>query len=364
MSNNSTTLAKVTPPFVLLSAALLLWSGAVTLSSHLARAPEDLSHGRGGAARMGSPSAGERGGLEGKDLPESIKVLQRAVEAAPSDVNARLAFARALREEAYAKEDGELLMQTVRAFGEVLDVDKENPEALLALAALCLEAGIIDKALTLYPRYLAQRPDDWHAKVDYALALLHADRAKDALPILDSVAQSQPELFQVRFAQALAYKLSGDLNAARAAAAEAGKRAPNEEAKQRLQQFIEALDHPPSVAPEESGVVAAVGRSGPQKEALAPESLSPARLVASFFEQHPIVAPKLRGIRWPELNRAEVSLDNFPVEQMPEFARAKFLGSAKAHMKILPSKVTIVLVDAASKRELLTFEVGEGIDAN
>lgn len=349
MSKPESTLTRITPPFVLLSAALLLWSGAVTLSGHLARAPESLSHGRG-AARMGTPSSD----VETKtELSDGLKQLQKAVEANPTDINARLEFARALRVEAYAKEDGELLMETVRAFSAVLDIEKEHPEALLSLASLCLEAGIIDKALTLYPRYLAQRPDDWRAKVDYALALLHAERAQESLPLLDEIAKVQPDLFQVRFAQALAYKLSGNIDAARAAAAEAGKRAPNEEATTRLTQFVESLDSP----------VVDVGRSGPTPAPAAPETLSPAKLVADYFQTHSIIGPKLKGISWPELNRAQVSVENFPVEQMPEFARAKFLSGAKAHMKPLPSRVTIVLVDAVSARELLSFEVGGGIDA-
>lgn len=352
MSTSESSLAKITPPFVLLSAALLLWSGAVMLSGHLARAPESMSHGRGGAARMGAPA-----GEASIELSEGLKPLKKAVEENPSDVNARLEFARALRVEAYAKEDGELLMETVRAFSAVLDLEKEHPEALLSLASLCLEAGIIDKALTLYPRYLAQRPDDWRAKVDYSLALLHAERAKEALPLLDELAKTQPDLFQVRFAQALAYKLSGDIGAARAAAAEAEKRAPNEEAHARLKQFVESLDSP----------VVDMGRSGPMNAGTvaerAPETISPAKVVADYFQSHTIIGPKLRGISWPELNRAQVSVENFPVEQMPEFARTKFLSGAKAHMKLLPSKVTIVLVDAASKRELLNFEVGGGIDA-
>ena len=349
MSNSASTLTKITPPFVLLSAALLLWSGAVTLSGHLARAPESLSHGRGGAARMGQPETKV-------ELSEGLQQLQKAVEAKPADLTARLEFARALRVEAYAKEDGELLMETVRAFSAVLDLEKEHPEALLSLASLCLEAGIIDKALTLYPRYLAQRPDDWRAKVDFALALLHAERAQEALPLLEEIAKVQPDLFQVRFAQALAYKLSGDIAAARGAADEAAKRAPNEEATARLKQFVESLDSP----------IVDVGRSGPVKggiDSSAPETLSPAKVVADYFHTHSIIGPKLKGISWPELNRAQIAVDNFPVEQMPEFARAKFLSGAKAHMKALGSTVTIVLVDATSKRELLSFEVGGGINA-
>ena len=53
-----------------------------------------------------------------------------------------------------------------------------------------------------------------------------------------------------------------------------------------------------------------------------------------------------------------VKLDNFPVEQMPPFAKAQFVQRITDTFTDLPEATTIKLVDADSEKELMTLQVG------
>src|SRR5262249_21893741 len=94
--------------------------------------------------------------------------------------------------------------------------------------------------------------------------------------------------------------------------------------------------------------------------AVARDQISPGTAVVDYFRNHPIIGKKIRSIQWPDATTAVIALDNFPVEQMPPFAREKFLSNAKQALGALPTKVTVKLVDADSSRELITIEAGGG----
>ena len=44
----------------------------------------------------------------------------------------------------------------------------------------------------------------------------------------------------------------------------------------------------------------------------------------------PFAGPKVSAVNWPENQKATVMMDNFPMDQMPPFAKDKFLGDLKA----------------------------------
>lgn len=323
---------RLTPTFLLFAVALLLWSGSVSLSEWLG-APEETRH---AAIHRGTaqPNA-------------EVQQAQRELEQRPGDPSLRLQVARAFHAQATAERNNELLMDAVKAYQSVFEVSPEHPDALKGLATLCLEAGIIDEAVKLYPRYLAKRPDDVEAKTDYALTLVQAGKGDEAIAILKSETEKPEAPFQSFLALALAYKLQQQPGEARRFAEEARRRTNSEEAQSRIDGFIASL---------EGGTAAPAG--GAPQPADAMQQLSPARVVSDFFAAHPIIGPKLRGVTWPSADRAKVAVENFPVEQMPPFAREKFLGTVRERLSILPERITVALHDAESDRELLTIEVG------
>jgi len=331
--------SKLTGPFLLFALALLLWSGAAGLSSYLAQGEPAKESGHRAVTAKTEDSA-------------NVKQLRERASNDPKSVDAHLALASALHEEAFENRDNALLMDAVKAYQDVIALDAENGDALLGLATLCFEAGILDKSMLYYERYLKVRPDDLRAKTDFALAKIQANSLEEAEKILNEVIKAKPELYQAHLALALAWKLEGKKELAEKKANEAKKLAPTEDDRQRIDLFLKAMEERKAV-PDESMAAEAKGE-------MSSEELSPAGQVSAYFQTHPIVGPKLKGISWPELKVAKIMLENFPVEQMPPFAKEKFIGGMKEKLKNLPERLNLSLCDAASGKELLRVEVGGG----
>ena len=70
----------------------------------------------------------------------------------------------------------------------------------------------------------------------------------------------------------------------------------------------------------------------------------------------PFAGPKVSAVNWPENQKATVMMDNFPMDQMPPFAAAKFLGDLKSgidNVKTshkISSPVQVDICDAATGR--------------
>ena len=324
--------SKLTAPFLLFTLAVLLWSSAAALSAHLAQPANTPKHSH-------SEPAGE--------VSEGIKALRKEAASNPDTPGLQLKLASALQEEAFAKRDNSLLMEAVQAYSAVLTKSPEHADALLGMATLCFEAGILDKAIEYFKRYITERPADLRARTDLSLAYIQANQPGEAMQLLEEVVKVDPKLFQAQVAIALVMKLQGEDDAAKAKIEEAKKLAPTDEDRARIDAFLKNFQSTP---PD--------GATRQQQQPQAEGNVSPAQQVSQVFQSHPIVGPKLRGISWPELNSVKVLLDNFPVEQMPPFAKEKFLGTLREKLKNLPDKVRITLYDASTERELLALDVG------
>jgi tetratricopeptide (TPR) repeat protein len=74
--------------------------------------------------------------------------------------------------------------------------------------------------------------------------------------------------------------------------------------------------------------------------------------VAKMMRRLPVAGPKVAAVKWPSKMRAKVMMDNFPMQAMPPFMRAKFnddikagLESAKAAHKVTGT-VTVDIADS------------------
>ena len=329
-------MSKITPTFLLLSIALLLWSLSAGLSKYLAEG-FSRNHARG-QTQAAAPSS------------EEVAALRKAANASPNDADVQLNLAFGILRDAYAKGDGSVLMDAVKAFQKVLELKPEQPDALLGLATLCMEAGIIDKALEYYPRYIKQRPEDLRAQSDYALALARGGDASKAEELVKAVLQKDANFFPGLVSAAVVARIQGNVEQAEQFAKQAIDKAPDEDAKKRVESFI-------------AGVAEAGQGDAAPAEAVSPETMSPARQITEVIKGHPIVGPKVQRISWPEEHTARVELANFPVSQMPPFAKTKFITGVQEKLQRLPEKFTIELVDQQNEQERLTVEVGSGVGA-
>lgn len=75
----------------------------------------------------------------------------------------------------------------------------------------------------------------------------------------------------------------------------------------------------------------------------------------------PIAGPKVGSVQWPDKLKARVLMDNFPMDQMPPFAKTKFLSDLRAGIESakqdndISSPVEVNIVDSASGRVMETI---------
>jgi len=75
----------------------------------------------------------------------------------------------------------------------------------------------------------------------------------------------------------------------------------------------------------------------------------------------PIAGPKVTTVEWPDKLKAKVFMDNFPMEEMPPFAKTKFLTDLKAGIDSakkdnnVSSPVEVNIVDGASGHVMETI---------
>ena len=75
----------------------------------------------------------------------------------------------------------------------------------------------------------------------------------------------------------------------------------------------------------------------------------------------PIAGPKVTSVEWPDKLKAKVLMDNFPMDQMPPFAKTKFESDLKAGIDTakkdnkIASPVEVNIVDGASGKVMETI---------
>lgn len=316
---------KLTPTFLLLAVALILWASASSLSNYLATDLERNEHKKEKQAIV--------------ETSDEVKQLKTQLETAPEEETNYLKLADALVIEAEQKSDSQLIMQAVDALNKLLAKSPENPEALFRLAELCLQFGIIDKALDYYPRYLKQRPDDLRARTNYGLSLLQAQNSEEAIKTFEEIIKKDNGNFPAILSLALAYRMTKNYDKAKEVASQALANAPDQLAKDKVKAFLASLEE----QPEDS--------SAETKE----EAISPANKIASFFKEHEIIGPKIKKTNWVNAKTYELYLENFPVEQMPPFAKEKLVGRVKEMLKGLGEKYQVLIKDSATNQTLMSI---------
>ena len=306
----------ITPIFVFLSIAILLWLAAFAVSSQLAGAPK---------AEVPSPQRAQ---------------LAHEIESDPKAVEPRLRLAALLLSEAQEKRNVALIMQAAKVYHDVLTIDDKNPAALLGLAELCYNFGIFDKALEYYPKYLEVRPDDLQAKTDYAVVLFKTNAQEKAVTALQEVVKSNARFYPAYIALALAHRELGHEEDALHAEQQALAAAPDAEARSRTEALFREA--------REAGAAEKPTRI----------TQSPAMEIENYFRAHPIIGPKVQRIVWSSENKVQIVVADFPVQSMPEEMRATFVTNTQSALASLPSKVTIELIDQASNAPLFTIDVG------
>ncbi|MCB0358723.1 MAG: tetratricopeptide repeat protein [Bdellovibrionales bacterium] len=322
-------MSRLTAPFALFSVAVLLWAGALGLSSHLA----------GGLEQQDGARRGQENAAAGATTPQT-NALEQKLAGDPENISLRLELARAYEEHGYESKNTQAIMNAVHHYVQVLERDRENLEALNRLGTISLENGIVDRALAYLSQYIELNPHDIRARTNFALALIQSGDPRRAIEELSPIVAEHPNELPPRLALSLAYGRTGQVDRATEQAEEAMNRAPDQESRARIKELLASLGSSPPAT------------SGAAPSPTATES--PAEAVQAFFRSHPIVGPKVRGVRWDDAQTAVVLVEQFPVEQMPDMVRERFLGRIREFLGTLQEPVRVELRDAETESLLLS----------
>jgi tetratricopeptide (TPR) repeat protein len=257
-----------------------------------------------------------------KEARDFIAEVERKANARPQDLAAwnelgDVALRAATLDPTYYPEAAD-------AYAHVLKLDPENTNALRGVGNVDFDQGRPDAAIAAYEHYLAHKPDDPEVRTDMATMLLSSGASDAAITQYKRVLEAHPNFFEATFNLGVAYG-SSNPEAARAALDKALKLAPDDQARSRVTQMIASLSTPSPGGPQIAGDAAAQ---------VAPDAQPTPATFRAAIEQNmrdlPIAGDKVESVDWPSTTQARVLMNNFPMEQMPPFAAAKFIADLKA----------------------------------
>jgi len=275
-----------------------------------------------------------------------VDEVQQEADKKPNDLAAwnklgNVAFRASLFDDSYSK-------RAMDAFVHVLKIDPDNLDALRGVGNLHYDHRKFDEAIAAYEHYLKKKSDDQEVRADLGTMYLYTGNADQAIVQYKKAIAIKPDFFEGYFNLAVAYDHQNDPKQARAALDDALKYAPDEKSKARANQLLAQL-----------------GSGGSLAQAKAQSAPAPA---ANFHQQVeqvvrgiPFAGPKVKSVEWPSAEKARVMMDQFPMDQMPPVARAKFeedlkdgISAARKRFNV-KNELSIDMVDGDSGRVMATI---------
>ncbi|HVA68726.1 MAG TPA: tetratricopeptide repeat protein [Candidatus Binataceae bacterium] len=240
------------------------------------------------------------------------------------------------------------------AYAHVLKLAPDDLGALRGVGNIDFDNQHYDQAIAAYEHYLDKRPGDPQVRTDLGTMYLSTGSNDMALSEYNKVIAAHPKFFQAYFNLGVAYAQQSDERNAHASFMKALALAPDDQSKSRVNQMLASLAAPipnPQAAPG----------------AAPPPAFTSNGTFQGDFEQMarglPIAGVKVSSVQWPSADHARLMMNDFPMDQMPPFAAAKFLsdlqsGAASvmgAHH--LSAPLTVDIVDLASNRAMQSVTV-------
>lgn len=289
------------------------------------------------------------------DDPEIVS-LRQAAEKSPDQKDGWKTLAAALSarvENAPAGTSGPVL-ELIDALQQILRIDGKDTDALLGMANASFENRVMDKAAGFYARYLELKPDDMNARARYGSVLSLSGQFEKAQAELAKVLAAEPKNFPAQAYLAISYAQQGQKAKAEEAGARALAIAPSDEARAEFGEFMKRVSEQPATGTESAAPQAA---SAPAKPAPAGADAQAER-AASYVSENPVAGPKYQRYERAG-DTVRVFLKDFPMRQMPPFAKQKFLGGIKARAQAeqLSEIAKIEFRDAADGSVLETLDL-------
>jgi tetratricopeptide (TPR) repeat protein len=236
--------------------------------------------------------------------------------------------------------DNSYYKKAAAAYAHVLKLDPENLDALRGIGDIDYDQQHYDEAAAAYEHYLKHKPRDPEVITDLGTMYLYTNNPDQAIVQYKKAIAIKPDMFQPYYNLGIAYGEQGDKGDCAIAFTKAISLAPDDD---RRTQAKTAFTKYTGMSADQAAKVAAT-LPGPKvakqedtddsDSDTAPASKPHAATFHSSFEEMirniPFAGPKVSAVNWPENQKAMVMMDNFPMDQMPPFAKDKFLGDLKA----------------------------------
>jgi tetratricopeptide (TPR) repeat protein len=382
-----------------LAVGLALWVGVLRPGTPAPSAPT-----RPGDRQ--APPAGNAGVMPPDhpptQLPEEAKKfvasLVEKANAAPNDVAAWKSLAQV--QTRAAEIDPSYAAAALESYQHVLGIAPDDLEAIRGLGNVYYDQQQFPKASAQYERYLQAKPDDPSVRTDLATTYLYQRQLDRAIETYQKVIAAHPDFLQAHFNLGLAYEAAGKRDLALASLAKAKTLAPDDATREQVERVTQQLTSgggariaapaggadragaaggagtadagaggataggapppPPGDSPH-GGAAAAAGQGGvtgggprASGDGAAASATDFRGAVEAGLRAHPILGPKIRAVEWPSARQARVSVADFPMSAMPEFARNLFRARLETILDDAQTRFggegesAIELVDAAN----------------
>jgi tetratricopeptide (TPR) repeat protein len=234
--------------------------------------------------------------------------------------------------------------KAAEAYAHVLKLDPDDLTALRGIGDIDYDNNKYDEAIAAYEHYLKKKPEDPEVRTDLGTMYLYTGNADQAVIQYKRALTYKPDMFQGYFNLGVAYAQQNKVKDATAALTHARKLAPDDNARSQVEGLLAKITGapPPAMAPSQRPPVATATTFHGQVE--------------EVVRTLPVAGTKVGTVKWPSELKANVTMNNFPMDRMPPIAKEKFLSdlksgiaTAKKNFKI-SSKVEVDLVDGGSGR--------------
>lgn len=265
-----------------------------------------------------------------------VAELRKELESDPKNIEKLKIMAGVLGEKLRAnpQASNSVVFEAIDVLGKILTISPNDPGALVMMADVSFDQRAFTKAQEFYEKYLALEPDNLGARARYASTLTFLGEYDKSIRQLDTVLKEDPKNFPAMAYLSITYAQRGDIPKAKEIGKNALNLAPSDEAKARFSAFMSTLDNS---APSENPVP-----GGPQGAGV--------EGFVAMVRSNPVAGPKLVGHQESKTGELTLVFKDFPMSQMPPFAKDKFFSSLRAAATSagIPSVSTVLFVDVAS----------------
>ena len=296
----------------------------------------------------------EEPAIQSPDDPQ-IAVLREELEKDPQNIEKLKMLAGMLgdklRENPQAS--NATVFEAIDVLSRILAMQPNDPGALVMMADVSFDQKAFTKAQEFYERYLKLEPNNHGARARYASTLTFLGEFSKSITELNTVLKQDPKNFPAMAYLSITYAQQGDIPKAKELGTAALNLAPSDEARARFSAFMTTLD-------KESVTSTSPARGNIPQQASAPQQLAGVEGFVSQVKANPVAGPKFIG---HEESKGEIKLTfkDFPMSQMPPFAKEKFFGSLRkaAEDAKITQITTISFIDLATGKVMEQISIAK-----